>query len=82
MENKITLKNLEGKKEVFDCLFVMEDEEYNYIVYTNKKQDKNNDMICFFAKYKPDSQQLENINKKEEEKLKLILDKFRINDEK
>lgn len=76
-ESKITLKNEEGKKTVYDILFEVESSDFNYIVYTNKKLDKNGDTVVYFGKYVNGEMIFKNVNKKEEEKLKLILSKFR-----
>lgn len=80
-ESKITLKNEAGKKQVYKILYEVEGEDFFYIVYTNHKIDKTNSTIVYFGKYKKEDLILKNVNKKEEEKLKLILSKFRGKDE-
>lgn len=81
-ESNITLKFEDGKKQVYNILFEVEGDEFNYIAYTGEKLDKNGLMVVYFGKYKQNQMILKNISKKEEEKLKLILNKFRGKDEK
>lgn len=79
--SKITLKLENGKKQIYNILFEVEGEEYNFIAYTNKKIDKSGATVVYFGKYEVNEMYFKNVNKKEEEKLKLILNKFRGKDE-
>lgn len=78
--NKITLKQEDGKTMIYNILFEVTMEGYNYVAYTNNKIDKTNSTVVYFGKYLESDNILKNINKKEEEKLKLILSKFRSKD--
>lgn len=81
MENKITLKDGKGKKNVYNILLEVSMDGLNYVMYTNYKIDKTGDCVVYFAKYENSSDVLKNVNKKEEGTLKLILNKFRGKDE-
>lgn len=76
-ENKITLKTSDGKKSVFDVLFEVETDDFNYIAYTNNTTDKDGNISTYFGKYCKSGTDFKNVNKKEEETLFNILVKFR-----
>lgn len=74
--NSITLKDQNGKQKKYTVLFEVKSENWNYIAYTLGKQ-KEKEVSVYFGKYQDSSKEFKNINKSEEEKLKLILSKFR-----
>ncbi|MFI3260217.1 MAG: hypothetical protein R3Y13_00660 [bacterium] len=76
-KNNITLKNENGKKTVYDVLMTISSDNFEYVIYTNNKKDSDGALISYFGKYEVGSSIFKNVNKKEEEGLKLILSKFR-----
>ena len=81
-ENKIIIKSDAGKEISYDILFLVKENNYNYIVYTKNKENKDKNITCYFTKYVNDTNKLLNVTKKESIMLENLLNKFRSKDEK
>lgn len=53
MEDKITINQPNGQKQVYDIIFsfISKIDNKKYIAYTNYEKDANNNIICYSALY-------------------------------
>ncbi len=74
MDNKIKIKNDEGKLIECDVLFTFEseDEKKQYIVYTSYEKDKEGNIIAYSSYYNSDDEDRKLLNVESKEELDFI----------
>ncbi len=74
--NQLIIKSKNGKKSIYDVIIIVSGKDYEYIIYTDNKKNKNGELNVYFAKYKEDLSKIKDVTLKEEKELINILNKF------